>query len=147
MVKKRAIIFDWWNTLWHPEQRMDFEVQQFLQFLHDHQKVFLGIISNTPEDDGEGGRYVRRKLKELQLLHIFEFVIVSGTIKIHKPNSEIFYMAMRFLPCEPEEILMVGDSETCDGGCRAVGIDYFKVDMKKEKWVGRLKMELYPFFF
>jgi FMN phosphatase YigB (HAD superfamily) len=147
MIKnKKAIIFDWWNTLWHPKTHdIDSRIQLFLKLLYK-QDYMLGIISNTPDDTGGSGRYIRKKLHEIELLSIFEFVIASGTIGIHKPDPRIFQMGMNFFPFEAKDVLMVGDSDSCDGGSIKLGIEYFKVNLTKGIWVDNLRNKLFPFF-
>ena len=56
-----------------------------------------------------------------------EFVL-SFEVGVVKPNAEIFHTALRRLGVDPDEALMVGDSEEADGGARAIGCRFALVD-------------------
>lgn len=140
---KKGVIFDWWNTLRKPnyEGVIEQDVQKLIKKIYKS-KIKLGVISNT--DDEHTGAYIRKKLKELDLLHYFEFIISSGSIGIHKPDKRIFEYGINLFACKPEEILMVGDSVTCDGGCQLLGIEYFYVNSENEIWGNKLEKYLFP---
>lgn len=56
-----------------------------------------------------------------------EFVL-SFEVGVVKPSAEIFLTALRRLGVDPEDALMVGDSEEADGGARAIGCRFALVD-------------------
>lgn len=137
---KSAIMFDWWNTLWHPQKGIDLQINSFLKYLYEDD-IFLGIIANNQQNSS---KWIRNQLKENDLLYVFEFVISGGTIGIHKPNPYIFQIGMAFFPHKAESILMVGDSCLFDGASTEVDIDYFAVNLEEKLWVDDLKNYLYP---
>lgn len=139
---KKGVIFDWWNTLRKPnyDKIIEPEIQKIIKKIYKS-KIKLGIISNTENDTT--GAYIRRELKDLNLLHYFEFVISSGSIGIHKPDPIIFNYGINLFACKPEDILMVGDSRSCDGGCEKVNIEYFYVNATEEMWANRLDRHLF----
>jgi 2-haloacid dehalogenase len=45
-----------------------------------------------------------------QVFNLFEDIIVSGEVKLIKPNPAIFHMLLQRIHCQPEECLLVDDS-------------------------------------
>jgi putative hydrolase of the HAD superfamily len=75
--------------------------------------VRTGLISNSM---GEG-RYDRAAFPEL-----FDAVVISGDVGLHKPQPEIYLLACERLGVEPPDCVFVDDlRENCDGA-EAVGI-------------------------
>jgi FMN phosphatase YigB (HAD superfamily) len=60
-------------------------VEATLKYFHD--KVVMGIISN-------GDERARDILKSFNLLHYFDFILVSRETGTEKPNREMFEMAL-----------------------------------------------------
>ena len=140
-MKYAAVLFDWGDTLTALEGDMPVPlpwIGPVLKKLY-YKSYRLGIITNTYRY--QDGWYVRNVLAGLNLLQYFEVFISSGTYGIHKPDSKIFKKAMNFLEVPASKILMVGDSERCDGACQRVGMSYMKVD-KFENWESRLYEKL-----
>lgn len=54
--------------------------------------------------------YYCNQVRELDLEHLFDAVVVSGDFKFEKPQPEIFHQVCTLLRVEPFECLMVGDS-------------------------------------
>lgn len=74
------------------------------------QKFILGVITNgTSEHQWD-------KINAMNLTEYFprETIIVSGDINIQKPEAGIFHHAEKVTNCQPEEMIMVGDSIPSD---------------------------------
>ncbi|MGA1200020.1 MAG: HAD family hydrolase [Candidatus Latescibacterota bacterium] len=53
----------------------------------------------------------------------FEVVVSSESARCYKPNTEIFFEALKHFDCKPEEALYVGDSQEDDiVGARSAGL-------------------------
>ena len=75
--------------------------------------------------------YVRHLLARLDLAQHFDPVLISGELRIDKPDPRIFARALDAVGCAPEEALFVGDSLDTDiGGARAVGCRAVLIDMQ-----------------
>jgi dihydrofolate synthase/folylpolyglutamate synthase len=76
----------------------------------------LGIISNWDER-------LRPLLRNLNLDHYFDSIVISGPGGIQKPEAGIFQTAAEELKIEPAGILHIGDSASEDiAGARAAGL-------------------------
>jgi dihydrofolate synthase/folylpolyglutamate synthase len=76
----------------------------------------LGVISNWDERLGP-------LLRELQLDHYFDSIVISGPGGPQKPEAKIFEAAAAELHTRPEAILHIGDSASEDlAGARAAGL-------------------------
>ncbi len=67
----------------------------------------LGIVSNWEA-------WLRGALAAMGLGGLFAHVIISGEVKLEKPDPRIFRMALDATGCLPEEMAYVGDSPTVD---------------------------------
>lgn len=78
-------------------------------------KVRLGIISN-----GDFEQQID-KLKSMNILHYFECVITSSTVKVSKPNIEIFTEACRRANVKLDASYYIGDVIETDviGSCNS----------------------------
>ncbi len=75
--------------------------------------IRTGLISNS----WGRGRYDREAFPEL-----FDGVVISGEVGLHKPDPEIFLMGAERIGVPPEECVFVDDlRENCDGAA-AVGM-------------------------
>lgn len=75
--------------------------------------------------------YVWRLLTRLDLARHFHAILISGELRIDKPDPRIFYRALDAVGCTPAEALFVGDSLDTDiGGARAVGCRAVLIDMQ-----------------
>jgi len=75
--------------------------------------IRTGLISNSMG----AGRYDRDKFPEL-----FDGVVISGEVGLHKPQPEIFRLGCERVGREPEECVFVDDlRENCEGA-EAVGM-------------------------
>jgi putative hydrolase of the HAD superfamily len=76
----------------------------------------LAVITNG---DGEAQR---GKLKATNLSHWFETVLVSGELKVSKPDVAIFRACEQAMKLQPEELAYVGDRPDADvAGALAAG--------------------------
>jgi putative hydrolase of the HAD superfamily len=76
--------------------------------------IKTGLISNTW---GDGLAYDRALLEEL-----FDAVVLSGEVGLHKPQPEIFHLSAERIGVAPEECVFVDDlRENCEGA-EAVGM-------------------------
>jgi epoxide hydrolase-like predicted phosphatase len=75
--------------------------------------VRTGLISNS----WGAGRYDRDAFPEM-----FDGVVISGEVGLHKPEPEIFHLGAERIGVPPEECVFVDDlKENCDGAA-AVGM-------------------------
>ncbi len=75
--------------------------------------IKTGLISNS----WGRGRYDREAFPEM-----FDGVVISGEVGLHKPEPEIFRLAAERVECPPEECVFVDDlRENCEGA-EAVGM-------------------------
>lgn len=75
--------------------------------------------------------YVRRLLERLDLAQHLSAILISGELRIDKPDPRIFWRALETVGCAPEEALFVGDSLDADiGGARAVGCRAVLIDIQ-----------------
>lgn len=81
----------------------------------------VGVLSNIAFD-------IRPAFTERGLdAYVDEFVL-SYEVGAIKPDPAIFTMLLDRLGVEPEHALMVGDSDTADGGARSLGCSFALVD-------------------
>ena len=75
--------------------------------------------------------YVRCLLARLGLARHFDAILISGELRIDKPDPRIFRRALDAVGCAPEEALFVGDSLDADiAGAEAVGCRAVLIDMQ-----------------
>ena len=88
-----------------------------------------GMVSNSWSTD----HYDRKLLDEL-----FDDVVISAEVKMHKPQAEIYELAAKNLAVEPERCLFVDDlRENCEGA-EAVGMTAIRHREARET-IGRLE--------
>jgi len=79
----------------------------------------LGVISNFDER-------LESILRNTELEHLFDFVVVSRKVGMAKPQPQIFEHALKKTGVSPQELLHIGDSfkrdykGATDAGMRAV---------------------------
>jgi putative hydrolase of the HAD superfamily len=81
----------------------------------------LGVISNWSER-------LRTVLERVELAAFFDVVICSAIEKLEKPDPAIFRLALERAGAEAGRTLHLGDHPVKDGGARAVGMGYVRVD-------------------
>jgi putative hydrolase of the HAD superfamily len=89
--------------------------------------VKLGIISNVSSHEVAMGI-----LDNVRLTKYFDEVITSASVGIRKPDPGIFRYALMQFKAQPEEAVMVGDSEMHDiGGGYVAGLKTVLVDRRQ----------------
>lgn len=79
--------------------------------------VKLAVVSNFDAR-------LRKLLKDLNVAHLFDAIIVSSEIGFEKPDAEIFRAALDQLGIAASKAVHVGDDEKADkNGANAIGID------------------------
>jgi epoxide hydrolase-like predicted phosphatase len=76
--------------------------------------VKTGLISNSW---GEGLAYDQDLLDEL-----FDAVVISGDVGMHKPEPEIFHLGAEKIGVEPDDCVFVDDLKENIAGAEAVGM-------------------------
>lgn len=64
----------------------------------------LGLITNGPAD------VQRQEVETLKIAHYFQNIFIEGEMKEGKPSPAVFARAANAVSCQPEEVLMVGNS-------------------------------------
>jgi FMN phosphatase YigB (HAD superfamily) len=133
-----AVYFDYGDTLAPIDKH---NVPQFHEWSSNLIKKLYGasyrlaVISNTHRY--QDAYWIRNELNRRGILQHFELIVSSALYAKHKPNLDIFRKALDFMQLDPVKVLMVGDSEHCDGACQFLGMSYMKV-APDEKWGDRL---------
>lgn len=143
-MKYDAILFDYGSTLGYVRDRSKFleipsDVQAKLTNLR-HRGYLLGILSNSTQDSD--AQAMRRKLQAYGILQLFEATMWVPKTKAQKPELSVFRRLTEFIGVDPNRCLFVGDSERCDGASVQLGMDYLKVNIDKESWLGKLEKQL-----
>lgn len=138
-----AIFFDWGDTLSPLDSNgvpiLTTWASGLIHRLY-HNSYRLAIISNTHRY--QDGFWIRNELAKRNLLQYFEVIFSSATYAIHKPDTRAFQQALDFMKLDPRKVLMVGDSEHCDGACQFLRMKYMKVT-PGENWSERLYNKLH----
>lgn len=95
------------------------ETKPTLEKLKKYKKA---IITNTPKD------CALQILKQFNIKEHFEFVMTSDDVTMSKPNPEIVLKACKRFNVEPEDVVLVGDTDSDakagrSAGCKVVGIN------------------------
>jgi putative hydrolase of the HAD superfamily len=91
-----------------------------------HQRYALALVSNFDHPP-----YVAELLERHDLAQYLDYVVVSGAVRIDKPDPRIYRLALDALSCAPEEALFVGDTlETDIAGANTVGCHAVLIDTK-----------------
>ncbi|KAL8542860.1 hypothetical protein ACS0TY_003663 [Phlomoides rotata] len=79
--------------------------------------VKLAVVSNFDSR-------LRKLLKDLNVLHLFDAVIMSSEVGYEKPDEKIFSAALDEICVVAKKVVHVGDGTKVDkGGANAIGID------------------------
>jgi HAD superfamily hydrolase (TIGR01509 family) len=83
-----------------------------------HKKFKLAVVSNMSFAEA-----IFQSLREFNIAHNFDAVIVSGILGWRKPSLKIFQKALQTLDVKAEEAVFVGDSPRADiEGARQLGM-------------------------
>lgn len=114
-----ACLRGWDTHLYLPEDTLP-----TLRALRPHYR--LALVSNFDHPP-----YVRELLQRLKLETCFDVVIISGDVRIDKPDPRIYHMALDALGCAAQESVFVGDSLSTDiAGALAVGCRPVLMDLR-----------------
>ncbi|XP_050236783.1 uncharacterized protein LOC126686678 [Mercurialis annua] len=79
--------------------------------------VKLAVVSNFDNR-------LRKLLKDLNVIHLFDALIISSEVRYEKPHPDIFKAALDQLNMEASKAVHVGDDSKADkDGANAIGID------------------------
>jgi hypothetical protein len=142
-MKYSSIFFDWGDTL-SPLNSANVPILStwvgpMIKSLYAR-SYRLAIISNTHRY--QDGQWIRNELAKHGLLQYFEVVVSSATYAVHKPTLKIFEKALKFMQVDPRKVVMVGDSEHCDGAGQYPRHDVSKSCAPGENWHNRLMSAL-----
>lgn len=88
--------------------------------------IYIACVSN---EDG----WLSKFFDQFEIKDYFEFIMTSKEVGYEKPNPKIFEKALAESGFEPEEILFVGDSVTCDYyGSKAMNMKPLLIDRSGE---------------
>ena len=95
------------------------ETKDTLQKLINYKKA---IITNTPKDCAV------QILKRFDIEKYFKFVVTSDDVSMAKPSPEIVLKACERLNVDPEDVVLIGDTDSDvkagrAAGCKVVGIN------------------------
>ncbi len=76
-------------------------VKETLQWLRG--RASLGVISQGSEDKQV------RQLENLGILDFFDHLVMTGKVKLYKPDDRLYLEAARIANSKPQECIMVGD--------------------------------------
>ena len=143
MRKYDAIIFDYGGTLGYLDKSKFLEVPPQIHGLIAslyHRQYLLGIISNS--EQLSDAHWVRKRLQGYGILPYFEATMFVFKEEELKPNPDTFRRMLFYMKVDPSRALMVGDSERCDGGGRAIGMSFLHVKLDEGLWIQNLEEAL-----
>ena len=100
-------------------------VREVLDKLSNYPKC---VVTNTPHD------CTIQILKNFDMEKYFKFVFTSDDVKLAKPSPEIILLACEKLGVKPEDVVLVGDTDSDikaghSAGCKVIGVgikaDYY----------------------
>jgi HAD superfamily hydrolase (TIGR01509 family) len=84
--------------------------------------VFIGVCSNSIRSS------VRRMLELSGIAHLFDIVLSNEDVMAPKPNPEVYLTAMAHLGVQPDETLILEDSEVGLTAARGSGAHILRID-------------------
>lgn len=105
------------------------DTKEMLQKLKGYKK---GIITNTPKD------CAHQILKDFDIEQYFEIVITSDEVAKAKPDPEIVLKACEFLGVKPENVVLIGDTDSDVKAGRAAGCTVIGVNVEADYTVKSL---------
>ena len=110
---------------WHEHVSLDPDTIPVLKTLKQINKIAL--ISNFDHPP-----HIYSLLSDLGLTGYFESVVISGEVRIKKPNPKIFSFALKDTGLRAEQVCYVGDSREDMLGARAANISPILIQRNKE---------------
>lgn len=95
-------------------------------------KYVKAIITNTPKD------CTKQILKKFDIKTYFSLIITSDEVQKAKPNPEIIYTACERLHTSPENVLLIGDTESDVQAGKAAGCTVVGIKIKSDYTIERL---------
>ena len=91
----------------------------------------LGLVSNFDHPP-----HVRRLLSDLELLDLFETIVISGEVGVEKPDPRILQLACERLHVSPERCAYVGDASVDYDAATAAGMYFFWIRRPEiQQWI------------
>lgn len=107
----KAILFDLGDTL-VPVQGNEKTLPHALEVLTKLKSMYkLAVICNATTATLER---VKEILRDADILHFFDAVVVSTDVGYSKPDERIFQIALKKLGVKPQEAIMVGNRISTD---------------------------------
>ncbi len=125
---------EYWSSISGNDVYLFDDVLEIVAYLKP--KYRLAILSN--------GNAVsqRRKLSATNILHNFEFSLVSGEVGIHKPDLRIYDYVVKKLNLKPNECVYIGDNYAFDiEASKKAGLSAIFVNRNNKKDVPGLSVE------
>ncbi|KPV61958.1 MAG: putative HAD-hydrolase [Candidatus Bathyarchaeota archaeon BA1] len=106
----KAIFFDLGDTLIKEEAFLAEEKVETVLYVHEVLESLMGkyklaVICDTDAS----GEEVDALMKEAGIRQYFDTVVVSSEVGVAKPHERIFWVALRQLNLQPQEVIMVGN--------------------------------------
>lgn len=107
--------------------------ESFYQFVTDISKHYrLALLSN---DLSEWSRYLREKF---DLNHFFDLIIVSGDVKIKKPDPQIFRLILNELRQPASECIYIDDRRKNLDSAQSLGIEPILFNSRNVPYDGKI---------
>jgi HAD superfamily hydrolase (TIGR01509 family) len=103
-------------TVWQRHIPPDPSVRRIVRELARRGKI-IALVTNYDHPP-----HVRAMLRRMRIAHRFKAVIVSGAVRLKKPDPGIFRLALGKCGLKAREVVFVGDSAEDVRGARAAGI-------------------------
>ena len=100
---------------WMDLVKINEELVKFIRKIKENHKVIL--LSNA------SSTYLRKILNRYELIPLFDEIIISSEVKLVKPGSEIYQLALDRMQVKPEESVMIDDNIVNVNGAKQIGID------------------------
>ena len=126
------------------DNKLDISVNDFIQVFKKDVKVIPGIKNLVQKLSknyslatliNEGTEWTHYKLDKSGLKPYFKHIIISGEIKVKKPDRNIYQHTIKVAKAKPSEIVFVDDMKRNITGARKLGIHgihYTSVKMLKK---------------
>jgi phosphoglycolate phosphatase/pyrophosphatase PpaX len=102
---------------------------EILEKLNQYKK---GVITNTPKDSAH------LILKHFDLARYFDVVVTSDEVTMAKPNPEIVFTACTRLSVKPQQVVLIGDTDSDVKAGKAAGCTVIGVNVEADCTIQRL---------
>ncbi|MGB2728373.1 MAG: HAD family hydrolase [Halobacteriota archaeon] len=95
--------------------------KEVLSRIREDYKLKVGLVTNTPRKN------VHRILEHFNLFNLFDVIVTGDDVKKGKPDAEMVIEACEKLNVKPENVILVGDTESDfmagkSAGCAVIGV-------------------------